>query len=573
MPPLRPLSRTALAVALVLTLAAGAARAQGPVGDRDISVETDPTIPVVGRPFSAVVRFATLRPQSVTVFYRTVGTVPYQSLAAQATGEPGVFRVALPGSVPESGIDVYAQYVVDGSTRTEPVVTPAQRPFRVPSLIPIARSALVLPARQYRMVTVPLFLSSQVPAGTTIEDLGSDEPDDVFGDDFGPGADPSLWRLLSFDPALNRAVDYAASPLAVGPVRPGKGFWLITAQGGGFDVEAGLSTGVQFEGSRPFPTPLTVEVGPGWNQIGNPFLFDMAWSAVEAPATVEDPVAYRGSYEPAQTILRPWEGYFVFNRGASTTLTFNAVPIPTSARARPPAERLLERSGRGGYVLDVRAEAGQSTDHVYLGLSEAAERLDLHKPPAIDGGLRLTVRDGDRALASSFRVSGESSWTLEVQTGDARGALSLVLVEHGSRPSGAALQVDDLDRGVALVVAGARIEVPRLSGTPVRRLRVRLGDASTTGTAVSVGRPYPVPATSGVTVPYTLGAAGDVRLVVYDVLGRTVRVLHDGPLAAGVGAATWDGRDARGRPVASGTYLVRLVAPAATATARVAVLH
>jgi len=44
-----------------------------------------------------------------------------------------------------------------------------------------------------------------------------------------------------------------------------------------------------------------------------------------------------------------------------------------------------------------------------------------------------------------------------------------------------------------------------------------------------------------------------------------VRRLHDGPLAAGTHAIPWDGRNDRGRPVASGTYVVRCSGPAGDA--------
>jgi endonuclease I len=52
----------------------------------------------------------------------------------------------------------------------------------------------------------------------------------------------------------------------------------------------------------------------------------------------------------------------------------------------------------------------------------------------------------------------------------------------------------------------------------------------------------------------------DGSLRVYDVTGRLVRTLHDGPLAAGPHKVTWDGRDEAGARMASGTYLVRLLA-------------
>lgn len=577
-----------VAASLAATLLAPAAQAQTPRpagGGNEITVALEPPFPIVGRPFAAVVRFATLRPERVTVFLRPVGTLPYDGVDALATADAGIFRVTLPSNVPESGLDVFAEYVIGGVTTTEPVVNPRGRPFRVPSLTPNAQSAAELPARQYRMVTVPLVLQTSLPAGVPVSGIGSDEPDDVFGDDFGAGADPAQWRLLRFDPATEREVDYAVNPLGIGRVRPGVGFWLITAAGGRFDVEAGLSTGVVFEGGRPFGGPVTVPIGPGWNQIGSPFLFDLAWDDVGQSGLVEDPVAFRGTYVPAQATLRPWEGYFVFNRGGASSLVFGALPgNPTRTATRlaqtgeSPRERLLRQAGPGGYLLDVRAEARGRADHVFLGVSATGGNVDLRKPPPVDAGLRLVVRDEGVALAASVRAfSGEPSWTLEFA---GEGGVALVFEDAGTRPAGTRLAVDDLDRGVALDVAGgtgrARVEVPAVASAEVRRLLVRLvadGEAGPDAPAVSLGRPYPAPTASGVTVPLDLAEAGPVRLDVVDMLGRLVRRLHDGPLDAGRHDLRWDGRDASGGPAAPGVYVVRLQTPGASASARVTVLR
>jgi len=54
------------------------------------------------------------------------------------------------------------------------------------------------------------------------------------------------------------------------------------------------------------------------------------------------------------------------------------------------------------------------------------------------------------------------------------------------------------------------------------------------------------------------GGAARVRLSVYDVQGRNVRRLSDGPLAGGRHELRWDGRDDGGRPLASGIYYLRL---------------
>ena len=49
-----------------------------------------------------------------------------------------------------------------------------------------------------------------------------------------------------------------------------------------------------------------------------------------------------------------------------------------------------------------------------------------------------------------------------------------------------------------------------------------------------------------------------VRLAVYSVDGRLVKVLADGFLEAGPKVYIWDGRDQHQQPVASGTYFYRL---------------
>jgi flagellar hook assembly protein FlgD len=48
--------------------------------------------------------------------------------------------------------------------------------------------------------------------------------------------------------------------------------------------------------------------------------------------------------------------------------------------------------------------------------------------------------------------------------------------------------------------------------------------------------------------------------LIYDLTGRRVATLLDGPAAAGAQAIDWDGRDDAGRQLASGVYLLRFAA-------------
>ena len=64
---------------------------------------------------------------------------------------------------------------------------------------------------------------------------------------------------------------------------------------------------------------------------------------------------------------------------------------------------------------------------------------------------------------------------------------------------------------------------------------------------------FPNPSASGATIRYHVAEAGAVRLAVYDVRGRLIQTLVDGPTQSGTHDVRWD---ASGLP--SGTYLYRL---------------
>ncbi|HPC11877.1 MAG TPA: FlgD immunoglobulin-like domain containing protein, partial [candidate division Zixibacteria bacterium] len=71
---------------------------------------------------------------------------------------------------------------------------------------------------------------------------------------------------------------------------------------------------------------------------------------------------------------------------------------------------------------------------------------------------------------------------------------------------------------------------------------------------------WPNPFNPSTAIGYTLPQSSHVRLVVYDVLGRVVRVLVDAHRPAGAHTAEWDGLTSSGAPAASGVYVYRFTA-------------
>jgi len=72
----------------------------------------------------------------------------------------------------------------------------------------------------------------------------------------------------------------------------------------------------------------------------------------------------------------------------------------------------------------------------------------------------------------------------------------------------------------------------------------------------------PNPFNPSTTISFSLAERRETSLVVYDTLGRTVRMLVNGPRAAGKHTVVWDGRDDSGRAVSSGMYICRMRAGA-----------
>jgi MFS family permease len=82
------------------------------------------------------------------------------------------------------------------------------------------------------------------------------------------------------------------------------------------------------------------------------------------------------------------------------------------------------------------------------------------------------------------------------------------------------------------------------------------GPASAPG--LRIAQPVPNPFSVSARVAFHVPEQGAVSLVVYDVQGRSVKTLARGSHPAGDYEATWDGKDERGRRVASGVYFLRL---------------
>ncbi|MFH0921466.1 MAG: GDSL-type esterase/lipase family protein [Fibrobacterota bacterium] len=83
----------------------------------------------------------------------------------------------------------------------------------------------------------------------------------------------------------------------------------------------------------------------------------------------------------------------------------------------------------------------------------------------------------------------------------------------------------------------------------------------------------PNPFNPAVTFRYSLDLPGDVRIQIINANGTRVKTILGKNEPSGAHQANWDGRDDQGRPMASGTYIIQLLADGKTQTQKAVLMR
>ena len=358
--------------------------------------------------------------------------------------------------------------------------------------------------------------------------------------------------------------------------RPGRGFWLLSEA----DWQVELSVDAV---SLSEDGTTTIPLHDGWNIVSNPLPFDVSWTDVEAAngGSLQALWAWAGgSFEMASTFASAASGeaFYFLNDQDLEQLTI-PVSSQTSGAARTATASASSRA------VTLSAHRGTDTATVQVAeradANEGRDRYDLVAPPARFASLSLHSRPASasdqparqQALARDVRADGGEGHTY-----------SLTLRADTTGP--VTLRADDLPRRGAAVLldsAGTRYDLRQQQAVSVSagphptRLQLLVGESSYVESEVaeqlpdqlSVEAPQPNPFRERVTLQYTLPSAQEVRVAVYDVLGRQVQTLVDGRKEAGPHRTTWDGVDRSGGTLASGVYFVRWTTEGTQHTERV----
>lgn len=250
---------------------------------------------------------------------------------------------------------------------------------------------------------------------------------------------------------------------------------------------------------------------------------------------------------PNGVIIYPGNGDGTY--GAHTTIPMEGGKIEIrTARFNQDAHDDLVVQGTAMRVLLGRGDGTFEPADVYEVTPGATTALEIGDADG-DGDVDVLIGNYYAHDASVFMNRGDGTFA-PVRYGAAGKVLDVLLADltgDGVRDLGFFTTGDHFPFGVV----GAQV-IPGTGFAPVGV------DVPGRPTLPVLGPAIPNPFAGATAFSYVLRRPGTVRLAVYDVEGRTIRTLVDGPQAVGEHQVTWDARDSRGKPVASGVYFARL---------------
>jgi len=131
----------------------------------------------------------------------------------------------------------------------------------------------------------------------------------------------------------------------------------------------------------------------------------------------------------------------------------------------------------------------------------------------------------------------------------------LVSFSVNSSTSATSTPIEFKDQPIAREVVDVNGNPLQATWLVVTSVQERLNELPTT---FELNANHPNPFNPSTTIKYELPQAVDVKLVIYDMMGRHVRTLVNQTQPAGRYAMNWDGRNEQGQAVASGTFIYQL---------------
>ncbi len=505
-----------------------------------------------------------------TLFYRQGGMSTYfNKELLQQTIDTTVYKATIFQTEPnglkidERGLEFYIQSVDESPSAHEAYFPGKEQPQYLPVVLDTLVHTVIVSSpgdeEVYKLISMPYDLDQP-----NIRIILEDE------DNYGP-YDPHNWRVWFWQDDTAGYIEAQDDNFI-----QGRSFWIANNVKNTFVSKTGKSY-------KPLNFGKTLQ--PGWNQIGNPFAFNVSVNEVFASSSnlaginvIYGYPSNQESWQPA-SFLESGKGYFVRNPGTTDVI----LTIPPMASTGSVTSQAKKYQGDGEWTIKLKVQSISLIDSYNLvGISESSsyewDNLDHPEPPPVIGNhISLSFPHYDwqvfpGSYTTDFRpevIEGEI-WDFNIETN----MVGLVAEIHFEG-------IEDIPSEYEVYIFDKNLNISQsLRDNPTYRF-VTASKSPKTEFSFIVGESeffenkdlelnqipfdfelsqnFPNPFNPATTIRYGLPQASTVTLTVYNLLGKEVAVLlYNEPKEAGYHLEVWDGLDNYGYAATSGLYFYEI---------------
>jgi len=378
---------------------------------------------------------------------------------------------------------------------------------------------------------------------------------------------------------------------SVGSYPLGLGFWADNLEA---TVKPIVTRG-QPQVANTFVIPLKGNgVGPtgpvAWNLIGDPFPFDVPFNAclvqvggtrISIAAAVSqglllpnvysyDPTAVEAGSYSFRTLpdgaLKAWTGHWV----GVTSKNDIALVVPPLRATRSASKTSVGASD--GWSLQIGASVGRLRDmYNFVGVSsrsaDGVDITDVPKPPSMSPYIAVGSINSDWGARSGMysqdlkTAGGWKSWSIAVDTDQTNSEVTVQWSPKGTLPRNMKLTIKDETTGQVVDMRSRTFTTFRTGSVAAPRrftitARPAAGDVvriTNVSIRTSSGR-----SSGSAVIGFTLSGDATYEARILSASGAPVGLIATRAAGAGDVRLVWNGKDAAGRNVPAGTYLVQI---------------
>ena len=380
--------------------------------------------------------------------------------------------------------------------------------------------------------------------------------------DLDPARHEFDWRIMRYRSNSNDYVNFNT-----GQTRVGEAYWFNAKEPVTINTGAGQVT---------TEIPFSLILSQGWNLIGNPYNIAISWNQVlednGSPAEVGQLQVFSGTTQSAGNVMQPFTGGFVF-ADAATSVTIDPRTAAGGRRLNKPVEKITSHDlGEAEWVLNLNLVSEGYKERVGgFGMHPAARNLkdeydQMAVPRFVAYSDLYTVHEEYfyPYFSTDIVPTNQShSWEFTLASNKTEGISAITWDHKVLGENKAQLILIDKQTGQLVDMKATGSYTVDLNDKEFEFEILYSADANTPigPQSAILGNAYPNPAKTSTFIPLAVPASDkdvEIRLSIFDINGKQVKLLRNSPIAPGFHQIEWDLTNDQFSTVGRGLYIYRV---------------